>query len=242
MVEIQACGQRYHQKHQFIYLGGCVTEDADIAVELRRRRQRAMFKLKKYGKQVFHCRSGVTLRTKLSLLQSEVTEALLYGCQTWTLNVQHYTFLMRAHHHALLRCVGFRKKKRTDHVIAYHKLLLRCHCESIEATIKRRRLQWAGKVVRMDNSRLPKAMIFGELVDGKRRIGGPGKQWRQCLSKDLKDFDFDANSWVADAADRDSWEAKIDVGAKTFMARWHAMRVAEADVRHRRQRAAAADD
>ena len=142
--------------------------------------------MKKYSKKVFHRRSGISLKTKLSLLKSEVIEALLYGSQTWTLAREHYDYMRSSHHHFLMRCTGFQKKERTDHVLAYHELLHRCQTESIETTIIRRRLRWAGQVARMSDSRLPKAMLFGELSDGKRRRGNPGKNWRHGLAS-MKD-------------------------------------------------------
>jgi hypothetical protein len=237
-VRIEAAGQHYGQAVKFIYLGGCISDDADISVELRRRRARAFYKLKLYGKEVFHRRCGVTLKTRLSLLKSEVTEALLYGCETWTLGAEHDRLLRSTHHHALLRCIGFRKKSHTSRLLAYHEVLARCKVESIETTILRRRLRWAGKVVRMDDSRLPKAMLFGELSDGKRRVGRPAIHWRGGLVTALRHFGIDASTWLTTAADKANWEAEVDAGAQAFMSRWHAGRVT--DARARRAAAAAA--
>ena len=36
-LEIAAAGQKYHQVHQFVYLGGLITEDADITRDINRR-------------------------------------------------------------------------------------------------------------------------------------------------------------------------------------------------------------
>ena len=35
-LEIAAAGQKYHQVHQFVYLGGLITEDADITPDINR--------------------------------------------------------------------------------------------------------------------------------------------------------------------------------------------------------------
>ena len=238
---IEAAGQQYVQTDKFKYLGGIVQDDADITFELRSRRQRAGFKLKRFCKEAFHPRTGISLKTKMSLLKSEVTEALLYGCETWTLNRNHFVLLRQFHHHSLLRCVGFQKKKGSDHVLAYHEVLARTKCESIETMILRRRLTWAGKLVRMDNSRLPKAMLFGELTDGKRRLGRPPKMWRQGLTEALRDFDIDHRTWTEHAVKPKLWHSMIDVGAKSFMRKWHMSKSAEADARHAAAAVAAAD-
>lgn len=236
-VSVQAAGQNYNQVIRFVYLGGGIDDDADITFELRRRRQRAAGKLKLYCKQAFHPRTGIALKTKMSLLKSEVTEALLYGCETWTLSREHYNLLRQSHHHSLLRCVGFEKKARTDHLLAYHELLERTGCESIEATIIRRRLLWAGKLVRMQDSRLPKAMMFGELVDGKRRRGGQPKNWRHCLSDALDKFGIDMGSWRTCASDPEAWKTMVDAGADMFMEQWQTEQATVA--RARRDKAAA---
>ncbi len=234
-MRIEAAGQKYNQVQDFVYLGGDINDDADITFEIRRRRQRAAWKLRKYCKQVFHPRSGITMKTKISLLKSEVIEALLYGAETWTLKQTHYDTLRRAHHHHLLRCVGFKKKEKTDHLIAYHELLERTDCESIEATIRRRRLLWAGKIVRMDDSRLPKVMLFGELDAGRRRDGGQTKTWRQCLMDDLKKFQIDSKTWTDVAADEEVWLSLVDESAAGFMQRWKGDKRAQARVRRQSQ-------
>ena len=36
-LEITAAGQKYHQVHQFVNLGGLITEDADITRDINRR-------------------------------------------------------------------------------------------------------------------------------------------------------------------------------------------------------------
>ena len=43
---------------------------------------------------------------------------------------------------------------------------------STESTLKWRRLKWAGSVIRMEDNRLLKIMMFGELEGGQRRQGG----------------------------------------------------------------------
>ena len=46
--------------------------------------------------------------------------------------------------------------------------------EGIEATLRRRRILFAGFVTRMEDTRLTKCVMFGELV-GRGLCGGPGK-------------------------------------------------------------------
>jgi hypothetical protein len=235
-VHIEAAEQSYEQVDRFVYLGGGIADDGDIIFEIRRRRQRAGYTLKQYCKQAFHPKTGIALKTKLSLLKSEVTGALLYGCETWTLHRLHYDLVRRSHHHSLLRCIGFQKKRRTDHLLAYHEVLARTKCQSIETTILRRRLIWAGKLVRMEDSRLPKAMLFGEMENGQRRQFGQIKKWHHGLADALEKFGIDRSTWVKHATDPESWKNMVDAGATAYMQQWHTARATAARVR----RAAAA--
>ena len=74
---------------------------------------------------------------KVRMLQAEVREALLYGCSIWTLLTREYG-LLRNQHHRLLRCVGFRKRQRSDHSLPYAATLAMTGCETVETTIRRR--------------------------------------------------------------------------------------------------------
>ena len=59
------------------------------------------------------------LRLKVRMLKAEVLETLLYGCVTWSPSKADYGRLRKTHHQMLLRCLGWRKRKREDHVLSY---------------------------------------------------------------------------------------------------------------------------
>ncbi|MEO1413614.1 MAG: hypothetical protein AAFW73_27335, partial [Bacteroidota bacterium] len=64
------------------------------------------------------------------MLKAEVLETMLYGCVTWSLCGCHYDTLRRAHHSFLTRCIGWRKRTRTDHPISYLETLVKTGSES----------------------------------------------------------------------------------------------------------------
>ena len=103
------------------------------------------------------------------MLQAEVREALLYGCSTWTLLTREYGLLRTQHYRLLLRCVGVRKRQRSDHPLSYAATLAMAGCESVETTIRRRRLLFAGFLLRQQLNRLPTAILHGSLVNGRNR-------------------------------------------------------------------------
>ena len=100
------------------------------------------------------------------MLRAEVLETILYGCVTWSPRACHYDTLRRAHHRFLTRCIAWRKHNRADHPISYLDTLVKTGSESIEATLRRRRIVFAGFVARMEDTRLPKCGMFGEMVGG----------------------------------------------------------------------------
>ena len=64
-----------------------------------------------------HDRPSVRLHLKVRMLKVEVLETLLYGYVTWSPSKADYDRLRKAHHKMLLRCLGWRKRKREDHII-----------------------------------------------------------------------------------------------------------------------------
>ena len=101
---------------------------------------------------------------------------MLYGCVKWSPRACHNDTLRGAHHRLLTRCIGWRKHNRTGHPISYLDTLVKTGSESIEATIRRRRILFAGFVVRLEDTRLPKCVMFGEMVGGAGSVEGQEKE------------------------------------------------------------------
>ena len=59
-------------------------------------------------------------------------------------------------------------------------------------------------VVRMEDTRLPKWVIFGELVGGAGCVGGQEKDWMGCFLDDLRAFGINVNQRTTAA--QDEWE------------------------------------
>ena len=78
---------------------------------------------------------------------------------------------------------------RVTQLLSYKDALHRTQCESIETTVRTRRLLWAGALLRMGGHRLPKRVMSGELDNaGKRGPGGKEKEWTDCVADDLRLF------------------------------------------------------
>ena len=78
-------------------------------------------------------------------------------------------------------------------------------------------------VARMDNERLPKRVMFGEVDGGKGYSGGQEQDWMGCLERDLPLFNLptEAKHWTL-AAKPGEWFRRVEEAAEQYMKRWFA--------------------
>ena len=58
--------------------------------------------------------------------RAEVTDTLLYGCVALgPSKTDHGGSLRKVHHKMLVRCIGWRRQQREDHILSYASALLR---------------------------------------------------------------------------------------------------------------------
>ena len=99
------------------------------------------------------------------MLRAEVLETMWYGCVTWSPCLWHYDTLRRAHPSFLTRYIGWQKNNPTDHPISYLGILMEMGSESIEVIFLSSRILFAGFVSRIVDTKLPKCVMFGELME-----------------------------------------------------------------------------
>ena len=133
---INAAGQAYQQTIEFVHLGGGISADRDLSIEITRRLQRAWACFQWYKMEIYDCPS-VLLRLKVRLLKAGVIETLFDDCMTWSPNKPDYDRLRRVHHSMLFRCLGWRKRKRDDHTLSYADPLGKTASGSIDAIVRK---------------------------------------------------------------------------------------------------------
>ena len=104
--------------------------------------------------------------------------------------------------------------------------------ERIEAIPRKRRIVFAGSVARMEETRLPKCAMFGELVGGTVSSGEQKMEWMGCLQDDLRVFGIKIDQWTTAAQDEGEWHRTAKEGAGFFMTRWFATERGRAALRH----------
>ena len=130
------------------------------------------------------------------------------------------------------RCLrSIRGIKWQDHV-SNEEVLKRASLPSIESILPQMQLRWAGHVSRMEDVRIPKAVFFSELQNGKRDCGTQRKSHKDQLKRELAQAGLSHQSWQQEASDRDSWRSLVRKASSKFEAERH-----EAiKVRRRRQK------
>ena len=108
--------------------------------------------------------------------------------------------------------------------------------KSVETTIRKRRLPFAGTVQRTTSERLTHRVMFGTMAGGVNPgRGRPEKNWVQCLVDDIRVFEATERStdssplffgvdtvlWPRAAKKSGNWHRGIVDAADRFMTRWH---------------------
>ena len=84
MVRVEAAGQIYRPVQSFTYLRGAVTETSDMSVEIARWTFACWMRIMRYLRELYD-QPKVALSLKTRMVKAEAVEALLYGCNMWTL-------------------------------------------------------------------------------------------------------------------------------------------------------------
>ena len=165
-------------------------------------------------------------------------EALLYGCMTWAPRNAPYQQLRTTHYKLLLRVIGSHGVHGTYRKMSYAKALKKTGSQSVEATVRQRRLLFAGALARQGDKRLPKRLLFAERLEGREHPGPgqPAQHWQKRLRNDFKAFGAPHGSTPTDGrtfgVDRLVWTEATRKGegvpwytgvllvAEIFMASW----------------------
>ena len=68
----------------------------------------------------------------------------------------------------------------------------------------------------MDNSRIPKQILYGELFEGTRNIGRPKLGLKDQCKTAMMEFSINVANWDMVAQDRIGWRSAVLVGAKNY--------------------------
>ena len=210
-----------------------MTENPDMSFEITRRTRACWMRIRRHLRELYD-QPKVALALKTRMVKAEAIEVLPYGCSTWTLRQKHYSKLRTVHHRVLLRIIGAQRKRPDHRMTSYSRALEITGCESIETTLRSRRLLWAGTLIRMSGGRLPKRIVLENLEGAVRRgRGGKEKEWVDCIQSDVPAFGL-AGDWKTTV-----WRQRFELRrsrthGRRFMAAWRKEEVDAA--RHRQEK------
>ena len=119
---------------------------------------------KKLQKRVWKPHS-IKLNTKIEVYRTCVLSKLLYASSTWTCYRYQVRKLEQFHQRSLRSILSIKWQDKVTNI----EVLEKAQITSIECMLMKNQLRWLGHCSRMDDTRLPKMMLYGELKDGKRK-------------------------------------------------------------------------
>ncbi|KAJ3614980.1 hypothetical protein NHX12_018549 [Muraenolepis orangiensis] len=151
----------------FPYLGSLRSSKAVIDDEIHHRLSCASGAFSRLRKRVFE-NSDLQAKTKILVYKAVVLPTLLYGSEAWTTYSRHLKALEAYHQRSLRKILRISWEDRRTNT----SVLEEADIPTITATIAQNQLRWTGHVIRMPDSRLPKQVLYSQLVKGKRAPGG----------------------------------------------------------------------
>ncbi|PFX21964.1 hypothetical protein AWC38_SpisGene13525 [Stylophora pistillata] len=137
------------------------------------------------------------LITKIKVYRAIVIPTLLYGAETWTLYRRQVRLLKRFHQ----RCLRSILNIKLHDYMSSDDVLERAQLPSIESIVLKQQLRCADHVTRMEDSYMPKAVLFGDLRAGKRNRGTPNNRYKDQLKRQLFLAGIPPNAWQDTASD-----------------------------------------
>jgi hypothetical protein len=168
----------------FKYLGSSVSSSLndDGEVDLRIKAAGALFG--KWRKAVFQHRN-IPFSCKKLAYEGIILATLLYGCEAWAITAKSLDKLQKFHRKSTRQMCRVTTEHMWKHQIDTETLEDRVGLRSLECYLSKRRLQWAGAVMRMDwEVRLPRKLITS-WVYHQRPNGGPVMHFGRNLKRDL---------------------------------------------------------
>ena len=183
--QLQIEGTSINLTEEFTYLGSKITNKATLNAEVITRISRASSRFGRLRSRLWN-KHDISLPTKIMVYKAVVIPTLLYGSETWT-PYRELIKKMDSFHLRSLRQIC--RIKWTDKVPNYT-VLQKCNIDGIEAFLMKNQLRWVGHKSRMNDARIPKMLMYGELTNAPRKVGRPLLRFKDKLKSNLKALDL----------------------------------------------------
>ena len=195
---------------QFTYLGSTITDKLSLDAEINKMIGKAASILARLTARVWTS-PKLSVKTKMAVYNACVISTLLYGSETWTTYAGQERRLNTFHLRSIRRILGICWQDKATHA----DVLSRAGLPTMYTMLRQRRLRWLGHVRRMEDGRITKYILYGELALGRRPTGRPHLRYKDVCVRDMKAVDIDTMSWEGLAADRTKWRSALTQHLKT---------------------------
>ena len=189
---------------QFTYLGSTITGKLSLDAEINKRIGEAASTLARLTARVWTS-PKLSVKTNMAVYNACVISALMYGSETWTTLTGQERRLNTFHLRSIRRILGICWQDKVTHADVFS----RAGLPTMHILLRQRRLRWLGHVRRMEDGRIPKDILYGELALGRRITGRPHLRYKDVCVRDMKVVDIDTMSWEGLAADRTKWRIAL---------------------------------
>jgi len=191
-------GEQLEVVKKFEYLGSMFTHDNNLDTEISHRISRAAMAFASLRGTLWGDRR-ISLHTKVRIFNAVVMSSLLYGSESWAALDSHVRRLEVFQMQCLRMICGISRRLHMSNEV----ILVKCDQPLVAAKLTEHRLRWLGHVGRMGDERVPKRVLFGKIMGGKRSRGRPRVSWADVVTKDLQTRKI--GKWFKLCQDRHVW-------------------------------------
>ena len=224
--EIFVDGKVLEVVHNFKYVGGTESGDADMDDEISLRKQLMVVAFTKLAGRLFESKH-ISLKTKLRMFNSTVIVNGVYGCGCWNTCESHLNELETLQFQFLRRIFRARKKDFISReVIMQRAQAVGVIIMPIGITIRKRRLMYLFHILRQGVSSMLYQVFCSEVLGGQRHQGKPDQSFRHSVLSDLKCFKLplERSRLLAVSSDINNSRRIVDLGAQCCLEEWLAGR------------------
>ena len=207
------------------YLGSIITDNLSLDAEIDAMIGKAASTLARLTARMWTS-PNLSVKTKMAVYNACVISTFLHGRDTWTTYAGQERRLNSFHLRSIRRILGISWQVTNANALS------RAGIPSMYTLFRQRRLRWLGHARRMEDGRIPKDILHGELALGRKTTGRPHLRYKDVCIRDMKAVDIDTISCEGLAADRTNWRSALkqhlETGDEKLMA-------AAADKRARRK-------
>ena len=193
---------------KFCYLGSWITRNGRDDVDVDARIVKAGAAFGALRKPVFRSLK-ISMHAKKLVYSRLVLPVLLYGSDIWCLTEKSLNKLRLFHARCIRAMCRVTLRHTRTHRITTGVLLERVGLPPIDNLVTVNLLRWAGHVMRMESSRLPRKLMTAWVREPRPR-GCPQFTYGRGVYKALRKMDVAKEEWNEKSQCRDDWREMIN--------------------------------